>query len=195
MFNIQNFTLNSVREALSKRRTKKLLEKAELEESLKREHFLESSVNIQNRTSARKLEQSGSSSHVKQLYYKPNRPSSEQFGEGSDEVTQEFSPQTSCNNTDGYTFICNVFWKLSLTLNLYQCGNPLVDFGSLWPGDEELQGILFEAYRVPVVRNCALDLARLVVRCGPIRVLKALIDLNIIGKYIKPLSQLLYLQP
>ena len=53
-------------------------------------------------------------------------------------------------NTDGHQTICNVFWKLSLTLHPYKVGNRTVDFGSLWPDEGDLEGLLLEAYRYAI---------------------------------------------
>ena len=198
MFNIQKFTIQSLKDILSQRRTERLLKQAELEESLKRESFLVTSVNLQQKStsiSSRKLEQSwaapatsstASSSVSQQKIYVPprDRDSALGFSIGNDTV-YELNPEGdgSSNEDDVYNTICTVFWKLSLTMNQYRCGDQPVDFGSLWPDHDEIQVLLLEAYQNTPVRRCVMELTRMVLRCGPLRVLKALLDLNVIGEW------------
>ena len=183
-FNLKSFSVKSVKEALSKRRTKKLLEQAELEELLKRENFLETSVNLQQKpnTSSRKLEQSWPATSKMNMYI-PHRDQDSGLGfsmEPDDSLGTIGEVDTDTNIT-----ICTVFWKLSLTMNQFRCGDRPVDFGSLWPDRQDLQVLLLEAaYNRTPVHACIPDLTRIALRCGPLRVLKALIDLNLISKFI-----------
>lgn len=78
------------------------------------------------------------------------------------------------------TKISNVFWKLQLTMSPFVRGNNALDFGSLWPGEQCIGGVLLEACSTSsaLVEN----LCKFVMLCGPLHVLKFLLNLNIIGK-------------
>ncbi|XP_074651870.1 uncharacterized protein LOC141906456 isoform X2 [Tubulanus polymorphus] len=77
--------------------------------------------------------------------------------------------------------ICNTFWRPSLTFNTYSHGDDLIKFTSLWPKENVLPALLLEAYHSTSLRKSILEISKLVIRCGPVSVLKSLLDLHIIG--------------
>ena len=91
-------------------------------------------------------------------------------------------PSASQYEVDVFTNISNLFWKPGLTFHPYKFGDCLVGFGSLWPTEEDLDGLLTDLCET-TLRRSVLDLARLVMYCGPPRALRALLGLNIIGEY------------
>lgn len=78
--------------------------------------------------------------------------------------------------------IANVFWRSQLTFSPYVHGDATLKFGDLWPEDDQLTSIL-ECFKAEEMRGVAIDCCKLVLRCGPIRVLDKMLKLNIIGKY------------
>lgn len=78
------------------------------------------------------------------------------------------------------TKISNVFWKLQLTMSPFVRGNNALDFGSLWPSEQCIGGVLLEACSTSSA--FVETLCVFVMLCGPLHVLKALLNLNIIGK-------------
>lgn len=83
---------------------------------------------------------------------------------------------------ESHVNICNIFWKSSLTFHPYRHGKPLVDFGSLWPDGNGLALLLLETYAAFGVNKSCQDLLLLVIRCGPIRVMKMMIQMSLVGK-------------
>ncbi|XP_064646127.1 uncharacterized protein LOC135499321 [Lineus longissimus] len=77
--------------------------------------------------------------------------------------------------------ICNTFWRPHLTFNPYKHGDDVVEFGSLWPDQNTLKSLLVEAYQATSLRRSVLDICKLVVRCGPVRVLETLVNSRIIS--------------
>jgi hypothetical protein len=77
--------------------------------------------------------------------------------------------------------ICDIFWKSSLTFHSYKTGDKLVDFRSLWSKESELRSILQESYYDLGLRRLLVDLSLLVIHCGPLRVLKVMVELQLIG--------------
>ena len=77
--------------------------------------------------------------------------------------------------------VCNMFLKLSLTFHSFVVGgkHALVNFGSLWPMGQILNDLLLEMCRTSSA--VVHILCRIVVSCGPLHVLKSMLDLNIIG--------------
>ena len=57
-----------------------------------------------------------------------------------------------------------------------------MDFGSLWPGEEELISVLLEAEESAELRSVLGELCHVSLLAGPLRVLKVLIDLDIVGE-------------
>lgn len=81
------------------------------------------------------------------------------------------------------TRICNVFWKLLLTINPFVCGNEKVDFGALWPNDPGVDSLLLDSCSTS--SGLVQTLSRDVVLCGPLHILKALLSLNIISEFFQ----------
>lgn len=80
------------------------------------------------------------------------------------------------------TTICNVFWKLYLTLSPFVCGGVAVEYGSLWPSDPGLlDSLLLETCSTS--SSLVQTLSRDVVLSGPLHILKALLNLNIISRF------------
>ena len=186
--NLKNFTVQAVTERFSKRHTKELLKQAELEESLKRESFLVTSVNLQKANNgSRNFEQSWPRSQSMDMYIPPqDRDSGLGFSvtNGSEQDTASLQTVDEADISQRHMTICTVFWKLSLTMNQFRCRDPQVDFGSLWPDRQDLQVLLLEAaYNQTPVQACVPDITLIALRCGPLRVLKALIDLNLISEF------------
>ncbi|XP_066263679.1 ankyrin-1-like isoform X4 [Branchiostoma lanceolatum] len=77
--------------------------------------------------------------------------------------------------------ICNTFWRPRLTFHSFQHGRSLVDFGSLWPDGDHLRILVGEIHTNTSLQGAVLYLCKLVLRCGPVRVLKALVEQKIIG--------------
>lgn len=92
----------------------------------------------------------------------------------------EFGRNLRYQDLDIPTKISNVFWKLQLTMSPFVRGNNALDFGSLWPSEQCIGGVLLEACST----SSALveTLCKFVMLCGPLHVLKVLLNLNIIGK-------------
>ena len=78
--------------------------------------------------------------------------------------------------------ICNTFWRPSLTFNSHQYGDAVLDFGALWPSEETLGNLMQEVYQATPLRKCVLDVCKLALRCGPVRLLKVLVESRIIGE-------------
>ncbi len=91
-------------------------------------------------------------------------------------------PMDTVHELDEFTTICNTFWRPSLSFNAYKYGDPLVDFGSLWPDDVTLRALLVEGYQAIELRKSIIQLCLLVLRCGPLRVLQCMLELRLIGK-------------
>ena len=113
---------------------------------------------------------------------------------GSRHGQETSSPDScTCYNREGasqaaayeesHTNICNVFWKSSLTFHPYKYGDVCVDFGSLWPEGSQLASLLLETYTAFGLKNSTQDLVTLVLRCGPLRVLKMMVQMRLIGQF------------
>ncbi|XP_014664203.1 PREDICTED: uncharacterized protein LOC106806702 [Priapulus caudatus] len=72
--------------------------------------------------------------------------------------------------------IANIFWRSSLSFHAYMHGDPRVCFQDLWPKGNKLTPLLLESVFSTDLRQSVLDLCLLVLRCGPVDVLKILID-------------------
>ena len=92
-------------------------------------------------------------------------------------------PKIAFSTEDAYGKICTIFWKSGLTFHPYRNGERLVDFGSLFPSEKEIRLILFDAYRDVGLRKLLKEICTVAVLCGPVHLLKALVELKLIGKY------------
>ncbi|XP_071823232.1 uncharacterized protein [Apostichopus japonicus] len=76
--------------------------------------------------------------------------------------------------------IANVFWRPQLTFHPYTFGDDPVEWSDLWPRGDHLASVL-ECFRPEDMRDVAIECCKLVLRCGPVRVLEKMLQLNIIG--------------
>ncbi|XP_072034859.1 uncharacterized protein [Amphiura filiformis] len=76
--------------------------------------------------------------------------------------------------------ICNVFWRPNLACHPFEYGDTLVSFGELWPAEDRLAPLV-SCFVGPEMQDAVVDCCILVLRCGPVRVLKQLLDQKIIG--------------
>lgn len=80
--------------------------------------------------------------------------------------------------------IANIFWRPSLTFHPYQYGDKPICFHELWLRGNRLRNLLLESVFSTDLRQSVLDFCLFVLRCGPVDVLKILIDGKIIGAYL-----------
>ncbi|KAL5005602.1 hypothetical protein ScPMuIL_016760 [Solemya velum] len=80
-------------------------------------------------------------------------------------------------NSNHYN-IANSFWRPSLSMQQYKHGDPLVTFSSLWPRD--LTSLLRDGMNNTALRHAISDLCRLGLVCGPVQLLRSLIELCLI---------------
>jgi hypothetical protein len=113
----------------------------------------------------------------------PRTESNTSFGMSCDRSSTNSYTANLKSHSDICYDICNTFWRPQLTFNPYIHGDEVVDFGSLWPDQNMLKGLLEEAYQATSLRRSVLDICKLVLRCGPMRVLQTLVTLRIIGKW------------
>lgn len=76
--------------------------------------------------------------------------------------------------------LANIFWRAKLSCHPFHVGNPLVTFSDLWP--EEVKDLI-SCFKEPELQDSVVTCCKLVLRCGPIRVLRELLDQRIISKY------------
>lgn len=76
----------------------------------------------------------------------------------------------------------NIFWTPSLSFHPYQHGDKLVEFSDLWPSMVELQEHFQNSgIQHTILRDLAvLDLCKLAITCGPVRLLRCLIELQLV---------------
>lgn len=103
------------------------------------------------------------------------------------------SSQDSLNHIDGHPPVpsvelnlCNVFWRPNLACHPFEYGDAVVSFGSLWPEDERLAPLV-SCFMGPEMQDAVVDCCMLVLRCGPLRVLKQLLEQKIVGKDHRPM--------
>ncbi|XP_077869065.1 uncharacterized protein LOC144360023 isoform X2 [Saccoglossus kowalevskii] len=97
-------------------------------------------------------------------------------------ISHDENSDQSPYNTNPHVNICNTFWRPSLTFHPYKHGSQtLVEFGSLWPEGEDLQVLVRDVFAQSALREAVIECAKLVLRCGPLRVLKELLRCRIIG--------------
>ncbi|XP_067685629.1 serine/threonine-protein phosphatase 6 regulatory ankyrin repeat subunit B-like isoform X2 [Haliotis asinina] len=74
-----------------------------------------------------------------------------------------------------------IFWSPELSFHPYKHGDALVDFPSLWLKEKELRNHLKNpGIQLTMLRGAVLDLCKLAVTCGPVHLLRCLIDLSLI---------------
>lgn len=76
--------------------------------------------------------------------------------------------------------IANACWRPSLSMQAYKHGDPLVTFTSLWPRD--ITSLLRDGMNNTALRDAISDLCRLSLVCGPVQLLRSLIELCLIRK-------------
>ncbi|XP_070570827.1 putative ankyrin repeat protein RF_0381 isoform X2 [Ptychodera flava] len=84
-------------------------------------------------------------------------------------------------NINPHVNICNTFWRPNLTFHPHHYGGILVAFESLWPNGEDLRVLVRDVFAQSALREAVIECAKLVLRCGPVRVLKELLRCRIIG--------------
>ena len=73
------------------------------------------------------------------------------------------------------------FWASRLrTIEHHHDGDELVDYESLWPSGPELERAIKD-FNESDLAHALLDCCRLTVLCGPVRVLRALLEAKIVG--------------
>ncbi|CAH1788028.1 unnamed protein product [Owenia fusiformis] len=82
---------------------------------------------------------------------------------------------------DSTLSVCNTFWRPALTFSPYKYGDMVLEFGDIWPDDSTLPGLMKEAFQMTALRRSVLEICKLVLRCGPLRVLKLLLEQRVIG--------------
>ncbi|XP_063958150.1 uncharacterized protein LOC129262178 isoform X2 [Lytechinus pictus] len=74
--------------------------------------------------------------------------------------------------------LANIFWRAKLSCHPFFVGDPLVTFGDLWP--EDVKGLI-SCFKGAELQDSVVACCKLVLRCGPIRVLRELLDQRIIN--------------
>ncbi|XP_071103515.1 serine/threonine-protein phosphatase 6 regulatory ankyrin repeat subunit B-like isoform X3 [Haliotis cracherodii] len=88
---------------------------------------------------------------------------------------------SSTSHVDTHDDPRNIFWSPELSFHPYKHGDSLVDFPSLWLKEKELKNHLKNpGIQVTMLRGAVPDLCKLAVTCGPVRLLRCLIDLSLI---------------
>lgn len=91
------------------------------------------------------------------------------------------------SSADIYSTICSVFWKMSLTFHPFVSGadnqsSSSVEFSSLWPNGRSLACLLPEI--CTSVPGSIEALCRIAIFADVVKLLNALIDLNIVGMFV-----------
>ncbi|XP_064598268.1 serine/threonine-protein phosphatase 6 regulatory ankyrin repeat subunit C-like [Liolophura sinensis] len=103
------------------------------------------------------------------------------------QISLDRSSQSSQSNLlhysekDNHRNICMTFWKPQLSFCPYKYGDKLVDFSSLWPSEQSLRKTMSEVCHDTVLRRAILDMCKMSLRCGPVRLLKALLGLKLVN--------------
>ena len=173
-----------IKERLRRRKRASLLHKAELTETLRREELFTSTYCNHGNQQWKQLSWPRTNFQTYQPLSLRRAPLEEGVLGNMEESSQEVElmAQEEVYTFNPHMVICNSFWKSSLTLNNFKYGDPLVDFGSLWPEDAQVQRLLLEMHQATSLRKAGGDLLRLSLRCGPLRVLRSFVELGIIGK-------------
>ncbi|KAK3598963.1 hypothetical protein CHS0354_024634 [Potamilus streckersoni] len=90
-------------------------------------------------------------------------------------LQQELS---ACN--EKHVTICNTFWKPFLAFSEYKHGQKLIQFKDLWPNERIISDLLKLGIENAVLRDSIPDLCLLAVVCGPVDLLKALLNMSLI---------------
>ena len=75
---------------------------------------------------------------------------------------------------DFYTQVCNICWKSTLSSCLFSIGSSLIDFGSLWLREEQLEECLEVLINRNYMENHLAEIAEMAIFYGPLRFLKAI---------------------
>nr|KAG5709649.1 hypothetical protein BaRGS_027674 [Batillaria attramentaria] len=86
------------------------------------------------------------------------------------------------NREENHEDLRNIFWTPSLSFHPYKHGDKLVEFSDLWPNMVELrEHFMNSGIQRTVLRDTAvLDLCKLALACGPVRLLRCLIELELV---------------
>ncbi|XP_030829986.1 serine/threonine-protein phosphatase 6 regulatory ankyrin repeat subunit B isoform X3 [Strongylocentrotus purpuratus] len=99
--------------------------------------------------------------------------------ESMDSTMSDASFNVTNKPTDLRDFkLANIFWRAKLSCHRFHVGNPLVTFSDLWP--EEVKDLI-SCFKDPELQDSVVTCCKLVLRCGPIRVLRELLDQRIIN--------------
>lgn len=113
------------------------------------------------------------------------------------QISLDRSSQSSQSNLlhysekDNHRNICMTFWKPQLSFSPYKYGDKLVEYNSLWPSEQSLKKTMSEVCHDTVLRRAVLDMCKMSLRCGPVRLLKALLALKLVSKLLST-SQILH---
>ncbi len=85
---------------------------------------------------------------------------------------------------DTYDDPRNIFWSPGMSFHPYKHGDKIIEFSSLWPKEVDLKNHLKNSgIQLTILRGAVLDLCKLSITCGPVHLLRCLIDLSLIRKY------------
>ena len=84
---------------------------------------------------------------------------------------------------DPHIFAANVFWRPRLSFCGFTVGGTTVSFDSLWPKAEQLTLLFMESLTVTSLRKAVGQLALFSLRCGPLRLLRTILELGLIGMH------------
>lgn len=104
---------------------------------------------------------------------------------------ESLSDECQIRAADIYSTICSVFWKMSITfhpfvLTTHKPFSDFVEFASLWPNSRGLACLLPEI--CASLQGSIEALCRIAIFADVIKLLNALIDLKIVGKFLVYLS-------
>ena len=105
-------------------------------------------------------------------------------------ITESFTESISKKSVEVRTgnanqlTIYNIFWSSKLAFSDYKHGMNRVSFQSLWPKASSITDLIKCGVQDTGLRNAFWELCVLSILSGPLTVLKALLDLSYIRKYI-----------
>ncbi|XP_023931037.1 ankyrin-1 isoform X1 [Lingula anatina] len=89
---------------------------------------------------------------------------------------------SSPNEGDTFMIICNAFWRPYLSFNPFKYGDThLVEFSSIWGDENSLREGVTVVFQEWMMQNALIEMCKLVLRSGPLRMLKVLIE----NKYVE----------
>ncbi|XP_076452363.1 uncharacterized protein LOC143287987 isoform X2 [Babylonia areolata] len=110
------------------------------------------------------------------------RPSNKELEQEARSFIDSLVSNTEEAREDSNDDMRNIFWTPSLSFHPYHHGDKTVQFSDLWPSLSELrQHFENSGVQRTVLRDSAiLDLCKLAVTCGPLRLLRCLFELELV---------------